>query len=47
MFEEALGLATDLGTPAEASRWFLVTKDVNKAGNDQPSFNASIKEPKV
>ncbi len=43
-FEEALALATDLGTPVEAFRWFPVSKGVNKAGNDDPSFNEPIEK---
>jgi len=43
-FEEALALATDLGTPVEAFRWFPVSKGVNKVGNDDPGFNEPIDE---
>jgi putative SOS response-associated peptidase YedK len=46
-FEEALDLATYLGTPDEAFRWFPVSKSVNKAGNDDPAFNEPIEDPKV
>lgn len=48
-FEEALHLATDLGTPVEAFRWFPVSKGVNKATNNDPSFNDPIEEaePKI
>lgn len=41
-FEEALALATDFGAPADAFRWFPVSKGVNAVANNGPEFNEPI-----
>lgn len=41
-FNEALALATDMATPAEAFRWFPVSKGVNSVANNNPEFSEPI-----
>jgi len=41
-FDEALALATDKGTPAEAFRWFPVSRGVNSVANNVPEFNEPV-----
>jgi putative SOS response-associated peptidase YedK len=41
-FDEALALATDSATPADAFHWFPVSKAVNSVANNVPEFNEPI-----